>query len=48
MRGRITWSEPSGVILVVDGREITLKDLDRILSTNEGFVFELEIRDASD
>lgn len=44
--GHITWSQERGTALVVDGRRLALADLDKILSTHEGWNFELRITDS--
>ncbi len=46
LRGRITSSERDGLQLVVDGQALDIDDLARILSTHEGWEFELKILDA--
>jgi hypothetical protein len=47
LRGRIAWGD-GGVELVVDGQTLGIDNLARILSTHEGWCFELKIVDASD
>jgi len=46
LRGRITSDDQGGVLLVVDGVAIEIDQLARILSTHEGWEFELKIKDA--
>lgn len=46
MRGRITSDGERGVLLVVDGAPVSVDELANILSTHEGFTFELRIRDS--
>lgn len=46
LRGRISSGRETGVFLVVDGIPLTLEDLAEILSTHEGWCFELRIMDA--
>jgi hypothetical protein len=47
LSGRIAWG-PGGVVLVVDGHTLGIDNLARILSTHEGWGFELKIVDALD
>ena len=46
LQGHISWSEKRGVALVVDGKAVTLENLAEILSSHEGWVFQLRISDA--
>ena len=46
LSGRITADRDAGVLLVVDGVPLTIEDLAEILSTHEGWGFELKIVDA--
>lgn len=46
LRGRITWSEPDGIQLIVDGTPLGVDQLAAILAGHEGWEFELRIRDA--
>lgn len=46
LKGRISSDRETGVFLVVDGIPLTLEDLAAILSTHEGWGFELRIVDA--
>lgn len=46
LSGRITSDRQAGVLLVVDGTPLTSEDLAEILSTHEGWDFELKIVDA--
>jgi hypothetical protein len=46
LRGRITSNGGGGVILVVDGIQLGIDDLESILSTYEGWEFRLRIVDA--
>jgi hypothetical protein len=47
LSGRIAWG-PNGVVLVVDGHTLGIDNLARILSTHEGWSFELKIVDTLD
>jgi len=46
LSGRITVDREAGVLLVVDGVPLTIEDLAEILSSHEGWGFELKIVDA--
>lgn len=46
LRGRISSDRNAGVLLVVDGIRLAMDDLAKILSTHEGWAFELRIVDA--
>jgi hypothetical protein len=46
LSGRISSDREAGVFLVVDGMPLTMEDLAEILSTHEGWGFELRIVDA--
>jgi hypothetical protein len=46
LRGRISSDREAGVLLVVDGTPLTMEDIAEILSTHEGWAFELRIVDA--
>jgi len=46
LRGRLASDGHGGVVLVVDGLAITIDKLTRLLSTHEGWEFELRIKDA--
>jgi len=46
VRGRITWDQETGVALIVDGIRLSLEDLGSILSSHEGWSFELKIVDS--
>ena len=46
LSGRISSDREAGVFLVVDGVPLTMEDIAQILSTHEGFGFELKIVDA--
>jgi len=46
LRGRISSDRDAGVFLVVDGIPLAMEDVAQILSTHEGWVFELRIVDA--
>lgn len=46
LRGHIEWSQDRGVLLVVDGLSLGIKDLSKILATHEGWSFELRIKDS--
>ena len=46
LRGRITSDGVGGVTLVVDGTPLSIDDLQSILSTHEGWEFEMRIVDA--
>jgi hypothetical protein len=46
LRGRISSDRETGVFVVVDGIPLTMEDLAHILSTHEGWSFELTILDA--
>ena len=46
LSGRIASDRETGVFLVVDGIPLTMEDLAEILSTHEGWGFELKIVDA--
>jgi hypothetical protein len=46
LSGRIAWRRERGVVLVVDGVALELRDLAEILSSHEGWGFELKIVDA--
>lgn len=46
LRGRISSDRDTGVFLVVDGIPLTMEDLAKILSTHEGWAFDLRIADA--
>ncbi|MCI0395480.1 MAG: hypothetical protein L0332_17415 [Chloroflexi bacterium] len=48
IRGRITWSQAEGLVVVVDGIPLTLADLGEILAMHEGWQFRLDIVDPSD
>jgi hypothetical protein len=46
MKGRVTFDSEHGVGLVVDGTELTLDEFAQLLSTYEGWEFELNIVDS--
>ena len=46
LRGRISSDRETGAFVVVDGIPLTMEDLAEILSTHEGWGFELRIVDA--
>jgi hypothetical protein len=46
LSGRIASERGAGVFLVVDGIPLTIENLAEILSTHEGWGFELKIVDA--
>jgi hypothetical protein len=46
LTGRIASRRETGVFLVVDGMPVTIENLAEILSTHEGWGFELQIVDA--
>ena len=46
LRGRISSDRETGVFVVVDGVALTMEDLAQILSTHEGWAFDLRIVDA--
>jgi hypothetical protein len=49
LRGHITWDRATdGPVLVVDGRPLSMDDLERILSSHEGWQVELRIVDSAD
>jgi hypothetical protein len=51
VRGRIEWNESKDErmpLLVIDGQDVSLEDLGRMLVTFEGWQFRMEIRDQSE
>ncbi|MCL4821153.1 MAG: hypothetical protein KJ067_18610 [Vicinamibacteria bacterium] len=50
VRGRLTWDEdnPGQPLVVIDGRPFTWEDFGRMLSTFEGFLFDIRIEDSID
>ena len=48
IRGRITARRGGQLLLVVDGRPLTLDEFGRILATHEGFQFEVKIIDSTE
>jgi hypothetical protein len=46
LRGRISSDRKTGVFVVADGIPLTMEDLAQILSTHEGWAFDLRIVDA--
>jgi hypothetical protein len=46
LRGRISSDRETGPFVVVDGVRLTMEDLAQILSTHEGWGFELRIVDS--
>ncbi len=46
LRGRITSDGAGGVILIVDGRQLRIEELETLLATHEGWEFELRTVDA--
>jgi hypothetical protein len=49
VRGHIAWDQnTAGPVLVVDGRPVSLLDLERILGSHEGWRVELRIVDPTE
>jgi hypothetical protein len=47
LRGRISWTNHYGLVLIVDGVPLEMEDIRQILETHEGWQFRLEIADPS-
>ena len=49
MAGRIEWnSENNGTMLIVDGKRLSMAELEKLLEPYEGFQFRFQIIDATD
>jgi hypothetical protein len=46
LRGRIAWDHQRGIVLVIDGVTLEIGDLAKILTSHEGWGFELKIVDS--
>jgi hypothetical protein len=47
LRGRISWDQDRGLVLIVDGIALTLEEMGKILEMHEGWQCRLQIADAS-
>jgi hypothetical protein len=46
--GKLTWDEEEGVVLNVDGHTLKVSELGEILTTYEGWYFEIRFIDPTD